>query len=57
MNLQSKILNSSEIARLLGLSKQTYLAKLKGKKGYMPFTELELKINELLIKRELNLKS
>lgn len=57
MNLQSKILNSSEIARLLGLSKQTYLAKLKGKKGYIPFTELELKINELLVKRELKIIS
>lgn len=56
MNLQSKLLNQSQIARLLGLSKQTYLAKLTGKKGYAPFTELELKINELLIKKELNIK-
>lgn len=53
MNLKSSILNKAEIAKLLNISRQTYLARLTGKRGYRTFDQTELNNIESLIKKHL----
>lgn len=55
LNIHSKLLNKSEIARRLGLSQQTYSDKLTGRGGAKPFTAAELQQIETVIKNDLNL--
>lgn len=55
MNLKSKLLNKSEIARRLGLSQQTYSDKLSGRGTAKRFTAAELIKIETIIKGDLQL--
>lgn len=55
LNVHSKLLNKSEIARRLGLSQQTYSDKLTGRGAAKRFTAAELINIENIIKNDLNL--
>lgn len=55
INVHSKLLNKSEIARKLGLSQQKYADKLVGRQGAKRFTAAELVEIETIIKNDLNL--
>lgn len=55
INVHSKLLNKSEIARRLNLSQQTYSDKLIGRGTARPFTENELTKISDIIKNDLNL--
>lgn len=55
LNIHSKLLNKSEIARRLGLSQQTYSDKLSGRGAAKRFTPDELIKIETIIKGDLQL--
>lgn len=55
LNVHSKLLNKSEIARRLGLSQQTYSDKLSGRGTAKRFTADELINIENIIKNDLGL--
>ena len=53
LNVHSKLLNKSEIARRLGLSQQTYSDKLTGRGNAKRFTASDLKKIEAIINADL----
>ena len=55
INIRSKLLNNSQIAQKMGLSKQNYHDKLNGRGKAKPFTAAELINIENIIKNDLNL--
>lgn len=55
INVHSKLLNKSEIARRLNLSQQTYSDKLTGRGTSRLFTETELTQISTIIKNDLEL--
>ena len=55
LNVHSKLLNKSQIARRLNLSQQTYSDKLTGRGTARRFTENELTKISDIIKNDLNL--